>query len=69
MIDILWDGHPCPSHKIIQKALRENTVTTEKHRMISYKEKRKQFSDEAQKRIQNRAQEIKDELIFLKKSK
>ncbi|BDA66145.1 hypothetical protein CAL7716_003110 [Calothrix sp. PCC 7716] len=34
--------------------------------MISYEEKRKQFSDEAQKRIQNRAQEIKDELHIIK---
>lgn len=34
--------------------------------MISYKEKRKQFSKEAQKRITDRAQEIKNELHILK---
>jgi transcriptional regulator with XRE-family HTH domain len=34
--------------------------------MISYKEKRKQFSEEAQKRIAARAQEIKNELHILK---
>jgi hypothetical protein len=34
--------------------------------MISYKEKRKQFSQEAQKRITERAKEIKNELHILK---
>lgn len=34
--------------------------------MISYEEKRKQFSKEAQERIKNRAQEIKNELHILK---
>jgi transcriptional regulator with XRE-family HTH domain len=34
--------------------------------MKSYQEKRKQFSPEAQKRITDRAQEIKDELHILK---
>jgi len=35
--------------------------------MISYEEKRKQFSEEAQKRITKRAQEIKNQLHILKR--